>query len=109
MIVNSVNRTLTVGGGSDGAIHEAAGPGLVDDTLDHRLPAKYVFHTVRVTDKNDYKLNDFYKSCLENVIAYDVKPIAFCSGTIGIPPFDLNEAAKMAIATVRLWLESNHS
>ena len=82
---------------------------MVDDTLDHRLPAKYVFHTVRVTDKNDYKLNDFYKSCLENVIAYDVKPIAFCSGTIGIPRFDLNEAAKMAIALVRLWLESNHS
>ena len=123
VIVNSVNKTLTVVGAIDGAIHEAAGPGLVDEcqklnvcetgeckvTLDHRLPAKYVFHTVRVTDKNDYKLNDFYKSCLENVIAYDVKSIAFCSGTSGIPRFDLNEAAKMAIALVRLWLESNHS
>ena len=123
VIVNSVNKTLTVGGGINGAIHEAAAPGLVDEcqelnvcetdeckvTLCYKLPAKYVFHTVRLTDKNDYKLNDFYKSCLENVLPYNVKSIAFCCGTIGIPGFDPREAAKMALATVRLWLESNHS
>ena len=123
LIVNSVNKTLTVGGVPDGVIHGAAGPGLVDEcqilnvcktgeckvTLGHKLPAKYVFHTVRLRDKNDYKLNDFYKSCLEKVLAYNVKSIAFCCGTIGIPGFDPREAAKMAIATVRLWLELNHS
>ena len=38
-----------------------------------------------------------------------IKSIAFCCGTIGIPGFDPREAAKMALATVRLWLESNHS
>ena len=56
--MNSVNETLTVGGGIDGAIREAAGPGLVDEcqklnvceigeckvTVGHKLPAKYVFH-----------------------------------------------------------------
>ena len=87
VIVNSVNKTLTVVGGIDGAIHEAAGPGVVDEcqkfnvdktgeckvTLGHKLPAKYGFHTVRLRDKNDYKLNDFYKSCLEKVLAYNVK------------------------------------
>ena len=38
-----------------------------------------------------------------------LKSIAFCCGAIGIPGFDPREAAKMAVATVRLWLESNHS
>ena len=122
VIVNSVNKTVTFVGAIDGAIHEAAGPGLVDGcqklnvcetgeckvTLGHKLPAKYVFHTVRLRYKDDYKLNDFCKICLEKVFAYNVKSIAFCCGTIGIPGFDPREAAKMAIATVRLWLESNH-
>ena len=103
VIVNSVNKTLTAVGAIDAAIHEAK------VTLSHKLPAKYVFHTVRLRDKNDYKLNDFYKSCLEKVLAYNVKSIAFCCGTIGIPGFDPREAVKMAIATVRLWLELNHS
>ena len=122
VIVNSVNKTLMSGGGIDGAIHEAAGPGLLDEcqkfnccetaeckfTLGYKLPAKYVFHTVRRRDKDDYKLNEFYKSCLQKVLAYNVKSIAFCCGVIGIPGFDPREAAKMALATVRLWLESNH-
>ena len=68
-----------------------------------------MLNTVSLRDKNDYKLNDFYKSCLEKVLAYNVKSIAFCCETIGIPGFDPREAAKMAKATVRLWLESNHS
>ena len=122
VIVNSMNKTRTVRGGFDGAIHEAAGPGLVDEcqkfnvcetgedkiTLGHKLPAKYVFHNVRLRDKNDYKLNDFYKSCLEKVLAYNVKSIAFCCRANGIPGFDPRETAKMALAIVRLWLESNH-
>ena len=78
-------------------------------TRGHKLPAKYVLNTVRLRDENDYKLNDFYKSCFEKVLPYNIKSIAFCCGTIGIPGFDPREAAKMALATVRLWLESNHS
>ena len=68
-----------------------------------------MFDTVRLRDKNDFRLNDFYKSCFKKVLGYNVKSIAFCCGTIGIPGFDPREAAKMALATVRLWLESNHS
>ena len=122
-IVNSVNKALIVGGGIDGAIHEAAGLGLLDEcqtfnvcetaeckvTLGYKLRAKYVFHTVKLTDKNDYKLNDFYKSCLQKVLAYNVKSITFCCGAIGISGFHPRETAKMALATIKLWLESNHS
>ena len=79
-------------------------------TLGYKLPAKYVFHTVRLRVKNEYKLNDFYKSFSEKVLAFNVKSIAFCCGTICIPWFDLWEAAKMALPIfIRLLLESNHS
>ena len=84
-------------------------PGECKVTLGYKLPAKYVFHTVRLRDKNGYKLNDFYKSCLQKVLAYNVKSVAFCCGAIDLPGFDSREAAKMAVATVRLWLESSHS
>ena len=43
------------------------------------------------------------------VLAYNVKSIAFCCGTVGVPGFDPREAGKMAIAMIRDWLESNHS
>ena len=57
----------------------------------------------------DNKLGDFYKSCFQKVLVYNVKSLAFCSGAIGIPGFDPRRAAKMVIATVRLCLESNRS
>ena len=68
-LLNSVNKTLIGGVGIDGAIHEAAGPELVYEcqklnvcetcecnvTLGYRLPAEYLFHTVRIRDKNVYR------------------------------------------------------
>ena len=89
--MNSGNKTLTGGGGLDGANHNAAGPGLIDEcqelsgcrtgeckvTLSYKLPAEYVFHAVRLRDKSDYELNDFYHNCLQKVRAFNVKAIVF--------------------------------
>ena len=70
-----------------------------------------MFHTVKLRDKNGYKLNDFYKSWLQKVFAYNIKSIAFGCGVFNIPGFNPRETAKMALATdgTRLWLESNDS
>ena len=65
-------------------------------------------HTVRPGDKNVIKLKDCYKSCLQNVLTYDVKSIAFCCVATSICGFDQRKAAEIALATVRFWLESNH-
>ena len=79
VIVDSVNKILIGKGGIVGAIDEGAGPGLVDECQKlsgcvtgeckvisgYKLPAKYLLHTVKLRDKNDYKLNDFYKSCIK--------------------------------------------
>ena len=102
----STNKVLIFGGVVDNAI-----PGLLDKceklngcetgqckvTLGYKLPAKYVFPTVRSRDKNDYNLNGCYKGCLQKDLAYNVKSVAFYCGAIGIPVFDPRKAAKMAL------------
>ena len=122
-IVNAANETLISGGGIYEAIHEAAGPELLHEcqklngcetgdckvTFGYKLRANYVFHTVRPRDKNYIKLKDCYKTCLQDILTYDVKSIAFCCIATGISEFDQKKAAEVALATVRPWLESNHS
>ena len=68
-----------------------------------------MFHGVGLRDKNDDKLIDRYKSYFQKVLAYDVKSIAFCYVTTGIHSFVQRKVVVIAFATVRLYLESNHS
>ena len=123
IIVNAANETLTSWGGIYRTIHEGTRSGLLHEwqklngcedgdckvTLGYKLPAIYVFDTVRPRDKYDIKLKDCYKRCLQNVLTHDVKFIAFCCVASGICGFDQRKAAEIALATAKLWLESNHS
>ena len=121
--MTSANKALIGGGDVDGVIRDVEGPGLLDEyqklngcetgkcklTLGYKLPTKYVFHTVRPRYKKDYNVNGCYKSCLQKVLASNVNKVCWiCCGVTGITGFGPRKAAKMALATVRLWLESNH-
>ena len=132
-IVNAANKTLLGGGGIDKAIHKAAGPELKNEykkfpekhpgvrcesgeckvtkvIQSHgcTLPANYVFHTVGPKNQNSKELKDCYESCLQNVLTYPIKSIAFCCIATGIYGFDQRKAAEIALNTVRVWLEYNH-
>ena len=116
------NKTVIGVGVIDGAIHEAVGQGLLDKCqilndcetgkckviLDYKLLAKHVFHNLRLTDKNEQKLNDCCKSFTEG-FCLSFKFLTFHSGAISISGFNPRKAAKMALVIVRLWLESNQS
>ena len=64
---------------------------------------------MRPRDKNDNKLRNCYKSCLQKAPAYNVKSIALCCVATGIHGFDQKKGSEMALANERLWLESNYS
>ena len=115
-IVNTANETLISRGDICGAIHEAAGPGLLHEcqkinvcgtvdckvALGYKLSTYYVFYAVRPRDKSDVKLKDLYKSCLQKILSHNVRSIAPCYVATVIPGFDQKKAAEVTLATVRL-------
>ncbi len=127
-IVNAANSKLAGGGGVDGAIHKAAGPelpeacrklggcntGAAKITPGFQLPAKYIIHTVgpvwRGGNSNEKQLlSSAYSSSLQLVLENDINSVAFPNISTGIYGFPKNEAAKIAIDQVKLFLNKNDS
>lgn len=124
-IVNAANATLLGGGGVDGAIHRAAGPGLQAEcrtlggcetgdakiTAGHDLPVAHVIHTVgpiwssggdvAVETRKDRELASCYRRCLEVAHENGLRRIAFPSIATGAYRFPLDRAAGIAVATLR--------
>ena len=89
--------------------------GVARMTYGYNLPAKHVIHTVgpiideEVTDKERHELASCYRSCLQLANAYNLHSIAFCCISTGEFRFPNEEAAQIAVHTVRTYLKESNS
>lgn len=127
-IVNAANNSLLGGGGVDGAIHKAAGSGLLEEcrkikgcptgeariTGGYNLPARFVVHTVgpvwRGGNEGEAEaLAKCYRNCLEVALQHGIKTIAFPSISTGVYGFPVELASRIAVREVTSMLEKNES
>jgi O-acetyl-ADP-ribose deacetylase (regulator of RNase III) len=122
VIVNAAKESLQGGTGVDGAIHTAAGPELLEEclTLDgckvgqakitkgYNLPAKHVIHTVGPVNDDHSKLKSAYKNSLKLADQSNVKSMAFPCIATGVYKFPREQAAHIALSTVRQYLSKPH-
>ena len=127
-IVNAANNTILGGGGVDGAIHRAAGAGLLAEcrqlhgcatgkakiTKGYNLLARWVIHTVgpvwRGGNQGENELlAECYRSCLALAEQYQIQTIAFPAISTGVYGFPVEQASQIAVTEIQLFLESNNS
>ena len=130
-IVNAANERMLGGGGVDGAIHRAAGPGLlaacrlipevrpgvrcptgeVRLTPGFRLPARFVIHTVGPVwhggaHGEPELLASCYRHSLELARAEGLRSLAFPAISCGIYGYPIDDAATIAVREVRAFLHA---
>ena len=128
-IVNAANQVMLGGGGVDGAIHRAAGRELYEACLrvpevrpgvrcptgearitpGFRLPAKFVVHTVGPVYRDGQhgepeKLANCYRNSLALAAENGCKSITFPCISTGIYGYPIEDAAKIAVNEVGVFL-----
>lgn len=118
-VVNAANAELRTGGGVAGAIHRAAGPGLAEEcrplapiepgeaviTGGHDLPNDHVIHALGPVhgedEPADRLLERCYRESLRRAEEHGLESVAFPAISTGAFGYPLEEAARIALGTVR--------
>ncbi|MBN9756700.1 Macro domain, ADP-ribose binding protein [Pseudonocardia sp. Ae406_Ps2] len=124
-VVNAANSGLRGGGGVDGAIHRRGGPAILAEcerlratelpdglptgqavaTTAGNLPARWVIHTVGpVYAKREDRsalLASAYRESLRVADELGARTVAFPAVSAGVYGWPLDDAARIAVATVR--------
>ena len=119
VVVNAANARLGPGGGVAGAIHRAAGPGLAEEAVPlgpispgeavitggHGLPNRFVIHALGPVYGQDRPEAELLARCYRNALAlaeeHGASSIAFPAISTGIFGYPVDEAADVALRTVR--------
>jgi O-acetyl-ADP-ribose deacetylase (regulator of RNase III) len=118
-VVNAANARLEPGGGVAGAIHRAAGPDLAEEAVPlgpigpgeavitgaYGLPNRHVIHTLGPVYGQDRPEAELLARCYRNSLALaednGIESVAFPAISTGIFGYPLEEAAEVAVQTVR--------